>query len=71
MLLILTWLYESGGSNEVSRYEEIAAYKKDCGVSSVMLARSAMWNCSVFRKEGLIEIDVIIKRYLEIVSWLN
>ncbi len=31
-----------------------------------MLARCAMWNCSVFRKEGIISLDDVIKRYLEI-----
>ena len=32
-----------------------------------MLARCAMWNSSIFRKEGLIQLDDVIKRYLEIV----
>ena len=50
------------------KYKDIEEYKKECGVTSAMLARSAMWNCSVFRKEGLIELDDVIKRYLTIVS---
>ncbi len=56
----------NGGSNTVVEYKDIAAFKEECGVSSMMLARAAMWNCSVFRKEGLIELDTVIKRYLEI-----
>jgi len=33
-----------------------------------MLARAAMWNCSIFRKEGILSLDVVIKRFLELVS---
>lgn len=29
-----------------------------------MIARAAMWNCSVFRKEGVLPLDDVIKRYL-------
>ncbi len=56
----------NGGSNTIVEFKDIEPYKKECGVSSIMLARAAMWNCSVFRKEGLLELDLVIKRYLEI-----
>ena len=52
----------------VKRYEDIDEFRKSCNASSVMLARAAMWNCSIFRKEGLLPLDVVIKRFLEIVS---
>lgn len=29
-----------------------------------MLARSAQWNCSIFRKEGLLPMEDVIKSYL-------
>lgn len=36
------------------------------GCSSVMLARAAEWNCSIFRKEGLLPMDTVIKEYLKL-----
>jgi len=30
-----------------------------------MLARAAEWNCSVFRKEGLLPMEDVIKAYLK------
>lgn len=30
-----------------------------------MLARAAEWNCSVFRKEGSLSIESVIKSYLK------
>jgi hypothetical protein len=32
-----------------------------------MVARAAMWNMSIFRKEGNLPLDDVIKRFLEIV----
>jgi tRNA-dihydrouridine synthase 2 len=57
----------NGGSNEIKTYEDIAAFKASCGVSSVMLARVAMWNCSIFRPEGMLPLDTVLRRFLEIV----
>ncbi|CAH2268818.1 jg8993 [Pararge aegeria aegeria] len=36
------------------------------GCSSVMLARAAEWNCSIFRKDGMLPIDTVIKEYLKL-----
>ena len=33
-----------------------------------MVARAAMWNCSVFSKKGRADLDIVIKRFLEIVG---
>lgn len=30
-----------------------------------MLARAAEWNCSIFRKEGLLSMENVIKSYLK------
>jgi tRNA-dihydrouridine synthase 2 len=49
-------------------YEDLLKFKDDCGASSVMVARAAMWNCSVFRKDGVVPLDTVVKRYLEIVN---
>lgn len=61
------FFYSSGGSNYIKSYEDIEKFKNDCGVSSVMIARAAMWNCSIFRKQGMIPVDDVIKRFLQIV----
>ena len=58
---------KSGGSNVIKNYADIDVFKKSCGVDSVMIARSAMWNCSVFRQEGNLQLDVVLKRFLELV----
>ena len=61
--------YQSGGSNVIKNYEDIDKFRQSCGASSVMLARVAMWNCSIFRREGLIHVYDVIKRFLTIVSY--
>ena len=33
-----------------------------------MLARAAMWNPSVFRKEGLLPLEEVVRAYLLLVS---
>ncbi len=58
----------NGGSNEIKTYGDIEKFNQNCGVSSVMLARVAMWNCSIFRKEGSLPLDDVIKRFLQIVK---
>lgn len=31
-----------------------------------MLARAAEWNCSIFRKDGLLPMDTVITEYLKL-----
>lgn len=48
----------SGGSDEIQSYEDIDKFRNDCGASSVMIARGAQKNISIFRGEGkLIRMD--------------
>lgn len=56
----------NGGSKEISNYQELIAFREVSGASSVMIARSAQWNCSVFRKDGPLPIDDVIKEYLKL-----
>ena len=56
------------GSNEIKNLEDIEKFKEECGVTSAMVARAAMWNCSVFSKKGRADLDIVIKRFLEIVG---
>ena len=60
--------YYSGGSGEIKTYSDIEKFKKACGASSVMVARAAEWNVSIFRKEGALNKLDLIKEYIKIVS---
>uniref|UniRef100_A0A1E1XAP3 Putative trna-dihydrouridine synthase n=1 Tax=Amblyomma aureolatum TaxID=187763 RepID=A0A1E1XAP3_9ACAR len=54
----------NGGSGEITCYEDIERFRQTTGASSVMLARQAESNCSIFRKEGKKPIDDVIEQYL-------
>ncbi|XP_031849379.1 dihydrouridine synthase 2 isoform X2 [Nomia melanderi] len=55
----------NGGSKEIQRYFDILKFKEVTGCSSVMLARAAEWNCSIFCKEGLLPMEDVIKAYIK------
>jgi len=57
----------NGGSKEIETYEDIGKFKDITNASSVMIARAAQWNCSVFRKEGKLPLDEVITAYLKYV----
>lgn len=57
--------FSSGGSRDIEKYQDILKFREDCGCSSVMIARAAEGNCSIFRKEGLLDLDDVIKDYLK------
>lgn len=56
----------NGGSNDIECYDDIEKFRKECGATSVMIARAAQKNVSIFRKDGLIPIDVVIPEYLKL-----
>ncbi|XP_028176161.1 tRNA-dihydrouridine(20) synthase [NAD(P)+]-like [Ostrinia furnacalis] len=56
----------NGGSKEIEKYSDIHKFKEMTGCTSVMIARAAEWNCSIFRKEGLLPMDTVIKEYLKL-----
>lgn len=47
---------------------DIEEFRKATGASSVMLARAAMWNASVFTKEGPLPVEKVMEEYLKYVS---
>ncbi|KAK6619161.1 hypothetical protein RUM44_003543 [Polyplax serrata] len=55
----------NGGSKEIESYNDIVKFREETGCSSVMLARAAEWNCSIFSKNGKVGIETIIKEYLK------
>ncbi|XP_034828139.1 tRNA-dihydrouridine(20) synthase [NAD(P)+]-like isoform X1 [Maniola hyperantus] len=56
----------NGGSKEIEKYADIFKFKEMTGCTSVMLARAAEWNCSIFRKDGMLPMDTVIKEYLKL-----
>lgn len=56
----------NGGSKEIEKYSDIFQFKKLCGASSIMIARAAEWNVSIFRPEGMLPLMDVIKRYLTV-----
>ncbi|XP_063588165.1 tRNA-dihydrouridine(20) synthase [NAD(P)+]-like [Penaeus indicus] len=55
----------NGGSKEISCYEDIEKFRQETGAASVMIARAAMWNCSILRPEGYLPMDTVISSYLK------
>ncbi|XP_050075839.1 tRNA-dihydrouridine(20) synthase [NAD(P)+]-like [Anopheles maculipalpis] len=56
----------NGGSQSISRRHDIVKFAQRCSTTSVMVARAAEWNCSVFRTDGPLPLDDVIRRYLEL-----
>lgn len=55
----------SGASGEIETFEDIERFRKETGASSVMVARAAEHNPSIFRSEGLLPVEDVIKKYIE------
>lgn len=43
----------NGGSKEIEKHSDIYKFKAQCSTSSVMIARAAQWNVSIFRPQGI------------------
>jgi tRNA-dihydrouridine synthase 2 len=54
----------NGGSKEIEKHSDIYVYKEKCGATSIMLARAAEWNVSIFRKQGMLPLMDVINKYL-------
>nr|XP_018899907.1 PREDICTED: tRNA-dihydrouridine(20) synthase [NAD(P)+]-like [Bemisia tabaci] len=57
-------LIANGGSKEIETFSDFEKFKTATGCSSVMVARAAEWNCSIFRPEGKLPLTDVIKAYL-------
>lgn len=59
-------------NGDVFEYEDIQRIKVATGASSVMVARGALWNASVFSPKGKIPIDEVKKEYVrKSILWDN
>lgn len=56
----------NGGSRDIEKRVDILKFRDLCGSSSVMVARAAEWNVTIFRKEGLLPLDDVIQEYLKL-----
>lgn len=56
----------NGVSSLVKTFEDIEKYRLETGCSSVMLARAAQWNPSIFRKEGRLPASEVIAEYIKL-----
>ncbi|XP_017491960.1 PREDICTED: uncharacterized protein LOC108380103, partial [Rhagoletis zephyria] len=56
----------NGGSREIQKYKDILSFRDLCGATSVMVARAAQLNVSIFRKEGMLPMNDIIVKYLKL-----
>ncbi|XP_059713113.1 tRNA-dihydrouridine(20) synthase [NAD(P)+]-like isoform X1 [Haemorhous mexicanus] len=56
----------NGGSHDfIKEYADIETFQKATAASSVMIARAAMWNPSVFRKEGFCPLKDVMQDYIK------
>ncbi|XP_075621460.1 tRNA-dihydrouridine(20) synthase [NAD(P)+]-like isoform X3 [Balearica regulorum gibbericeps] len=56
----------NGGSHDfIKEYTDIETFQKATAASSVMIARAAMWNPSIFRKEGLFSLKELMQDYIK------
>ncbi|PIK43569.1 putative tRNA-dihydrouridine(20) synthase [Apostichopus japonicus] len=59
-------LIANGGSKDIiTSFEDIEKFKARTAASSVMIAREAQWNLSVFRRERDVSQNRVIKDYLK------
>ncbi|XP_075433069.1 tRNA-dihydrouridine(20) synthase [NAD(P)+]-like isoform X2 [Ascaphus truei] len=55
----------NGGSQErIREFGDIAAFRRATGAASVMVARAAMWNPSIFRPEGALPLGDVMREYI-------
>ncbi|NXH17573.1 DUS2L synthase, partial [Bucco capensis] len=58
----------NGGSHDfINEYTDIETFQKATAASSVMIARSAMWNPSIFRKHGPFPLKEVMQDYIKYV----
>uniref|UniRef100_A0A670Y911 Dihydrouridine synthase 2 n=1 Tax=Pseudonaja textilis TaxID=8673 RepID=A0A670Y911_PSETE len=56
----------NGGSHDfIKEYSDLQIFQEATSASSVMVARAAMWNPSVFRKEGLLPLKDVMQEYIK------
>uniref|UniRef100_A0A6P8QKG8 tRNA-dihydrouridine(20) synthase [NAD(P)+]-like isoform X2 n=1 Tax=Geotrypetes seraphini TaxID=260995 RepID=A0A6P8QKG8_GEOSA len=56
----------SGGSyNYIKEHSGIETFRQTTSASSVMVARAAMWNPSIFSKDGTVSLEKVMQEYIK------
>ncbi|KAL7978818.1 hypothetical protein Chor_013307, partial [Crotalus horridus] len=59
-------VHGSGGSYDfIKEYSDLRIFQEATSASSVMVARAAMWNPSIFRKEGSLPLKDVMQEYIK------
>uniref|UniRef100_UPI00254141F8 tRNA-dihydrouridine(20) synthase [NAD(P)+]-like n=1 Tax=Euleptes europaea TaxID=460621 RepID=UPI00254141F8 len=62
----------NGGSHDfIKEHSDLEAFRQATAASSVMVARAAMWNPSIFQKEGSRPLNDIIQEYIKYAVWYD
>lgn len=56
----------NGASNDINSFEDIMKFRELTSSSSVMIARKAQWNPSIFRKDGPVPVNEVVKEYIKL-----
>ena len=61
-------MFFSGGSHDhIQGYLDIEDFRRATAASSVMVARAAMWNPSIFLREGPRPLEEVMQKYIRYV----
>jgi len=58
----------NGGSLDIKTYADLAKFREHTGCDSIMLARIAQWNPSIFSKDGPVEAMQMARDYLRLAA---
>lgn len=61
-------LFSGGSHDHIQKYLDIEDFRQATAASSVMVARAAMWNPSIFLKDGLRPLEEVMQKYIKYVS---
>lgn len=56
----------NGGSRDMEKHSDILRFRELTGAPSVMIARAAQWNVSIFNKGGPIDLERVMYDYLKL-----
>lgn len=65
--LTLLLLFSGGSHEHIQQHLDIEEFRQATAASSVMIARAAMWNPSIFLKEGLRPLEEVMQKYIKYV----
>lgn len=61
-------LFSGGSHDHIQQHLDIEDFRQATAASSVMVARAAMWNPSIFLKDGLRPLEEVMQKYIRYVS---